>query len=240
MKNSELIFKLREHFAYHSVITTREISEVLVKAYPELSPNTIAWRLSQLKKEKLIHQIGRGLYSFEYKPEYNPELSLRSKRLYNRIKPYCKTDLSIWDTYMLNMIAETNIERYWVFLSASKDELESLFNDMLSFSKQTFFQPDREVINRYVMAHDEAIIITPLISETPLDRSGEYITPTIEGILVNAWLKYENYLQPIGLDLRKLYENAFKKYNVNQSKLLRYAARRDKRNEINEFIKTLA
>ena len=240
MKNSELASKLKEHFANQSVIATKEITEVLVTAFPELSPSTISWRLNQLKKEKLIYQTGRGLYSFEFKPEYTPEFSLKAKRLYNRIKPLCKTDLSMWDTQMLNDIGETKIERYWMFLSTNKEELEPLFENMLDFSKQTFLQPDKEVISRYVMAHNEAVIITPLVSEIPLYKSGEYITPTIEGLLVNAWLKYESYLQPIGFDIKKMYEQAFKKYSVNQNKLLRYAARRDKRNEINEFIKTLA
>ena len=61
------------------------------------------------------------------------------------------------------------------------------------------------------MAHNEAVIITPLVSETPLYKSGEYTTPTIEGLLVNVWLKYESYLQPIGFDIKTLYEQAFKK-----------------------------
>ncbi|UZS00098.1 DUF6577 family protein [Chondrinema litorale] len=239
MKKSELASKLKEYFANQSIITTKEITKVLANAFPEVSTNTISWRINQLKKEKLIYQTGRGLYSFEFKPEYTPDFSLKTKRLYNRMKPFCKAELSMWDTQMLNHISETNVDRYWVFLSTKKEELEPLFENMLDFSKQTFLQPDKEVISRYLMAHTEAVIITPLVSETPLCKLGEYITPTIEGLLVNVWLKYENYLKPIGFDIKKLYEQAFKKYSINQSKLLRYAARRDKRNEINEFIKSI-
>lgn len=239
MINIEIASILREHFANQSVITTKEITEVLVSAYPELSPNTISWRINQLKGENLIFQTGRGLYSFEFKPEYIPEISLKSKRLYNRIKPFCKGELIIWDTQMLNEIAGSNMERSWIFVSVNKEEVDSLFDNMLDFSKQTFLQPDNDTINRYLMAHSEAIIITPLISETPLYSIGEYTTLSIEALLVNVWMKYESLLQPIGFDIKVLYQQALKKYNVNQSKLLRYAARRDKRKEINEFIKTL-
>ncbi|MDF1866713.1 MAG: hypothetical protein P1U70_17890 [Saprospiraceae bacterium] len=239
MKNLELISKLKEHFANQSVITTKEITEVLVSTFPELSSSTISWRINQLKKAKFIHQVGRGIYSFEFKPEYIPELSLKSKRLYNRVTPLCNGELCLWDTTMLNEIADTQINRYWVFLSTSKEDLEPLFDSMLEFSKQVFLQPDKGVFNRYVMAHDEAIILTPLVSEVPLYKSGEYLSPTIEGILVNAWIKNENYLDPIGFDIKELFKKAFDKYNVNQSKLLRYAARRDKRNEIKQLIKTI-
>jgi len=57
--------------------------------------------------------------------------------------------------------------------------------------------PDKEVINRYMMPSKEAIILAPLVSETPLDEDSDYITPTIEGVLVNAWIKNTNMLAPI-------------------------------------------
>lgn len=145
----------------------------------------------------------------------------------------------MWDTQMLNDVAGSAVERYWIFVLVNKEEVDSMFDNMLDFSKQTFLQPDNDTINRYLMAHNEAIIITPLISETPLYTIGEYTTLSIEALLVNVWMKYESLLQPIGFDIKVLYQQAFQKYNVNQSKLLRYAARRDKRKEINEFIKTL-
>lgn len=240
MRNSELTSKLKEKFGNQSVITTKEISDVLIDSFPDLSSSTISWRINQLKKEKFIFQTGRGSYSFEFKPEYLPELSLKTKRLYNRVKPYCKGDLSVWDTYLLNEITNNNINKYWVFLSAPKEELESLFEDMKDFSKKVYYQPDKEMINRYILAQDEAIILTPLISETPLIKTGEYQTLSIEGILVNTWMKNENYLHPIGYDVHQIFTKAFDKYNVNQSKLLRYAGRRDKRNEINELIQKLS
>lgn len=240
MRNTELISKLKEKFANQSVITTKEITDELTDSFPELSSSTISWRLNQLKKEKLIHQTGRGSYSFEFKPEYLPDLCLKTKRLYNRVKPYCKGELSVWDTNLLNEIADSSINKYWVFMSAPKEELESLFEDMKDFSKKVFYQPDKEVINRYILAQDEAIILTPLISETPLIKSGDYQTLSIEGILVNTWMKYENFLNPIGYDMAQIFEKAFAKYNVNQSKLLRYAGRRDKRKEINELINKIS
>ncbi len=240
MKNSELASKLKEHFANQSVMTTKGITEILVNAFPDLSASTISWRINQLKKEKLIFQTGRGLYSFEFKPEYVPELSLKTKRLYNRVKPLCSSKVSIWDTSLLNTIGNTSIDRHWVFVSTAKEELEPLFNKMLDFSKQIFLQPDKDVISRYMMPQNEAIIITPLISETPLEQTGDYTSPSIEGLLVNAWLKNESYLQHLGFDITEIFKKAFEKYTVNQSKLLRYAARRDKRKEINELIKTIA
>lgn len=239
MRNSEIASKLKKHFVKQTTITTQEISEVLIAAFPDLSPNTISWRINQLKKDQFIQQVGRGLYSFEFKPEYQPEISLKTKRVYNRIKPLCQSALSVWDTQMLDAIIGIRSDKHWMFFATAKEDLESLFDQMLDFSKQVFLQPDKEVINRYMMPLNEAIILTPLISETPLEKSGDYFTPTIEGILVNAWLAFDNYLAPSGYDIKELYQSAFSKYNINQSKLLRFSTRRDKRTEIEKFIKNI-
>ena len=239
MKNTDIANQLRTHFIGKQEFTTKEVTGALRKYFPDLSDSTIAWRLNQLKKDKLLYQIGRGLYTFDYKPEFSPELSLKSKRLYNRVKGLYKGKIVIWDTLLLNEIASEETSKYWVFLALNKDELDALFGEMLSFSKKVYLQPDKETTARYLIPQDEAIILTALISETPIERSGDYLSPSIEGILVNAWFEHEQYLQPIGLDIHKLYEQAFSKYNVNKSKLLRYAARRDKRKEINELLKSI-
>jgi len=239
MKNTNLAYDLRNHFSGKQEITTKEITDALQEYFPDLSGSTIAWRLNQLKKDKLLYQIGRGLYTFDYKPEFAPELSLKSKRLYNRVKTLYTGEIVVWDTLLLNEIAGGDISKYWVFLALNKDELDALFGEMLSFSRKVYLQPDKETTARYLIPQDEAIILTALISETPTEQSGDYVSPSIEGILVNAWFEHEQYLQPIGLDIHKLYEQAFTKYNVNKSKMLRYAARRDKRKEINELLKTI-
>ncbi|WP_192347902.1 DUF6577 family protein [Algoriphagus sp. Y33] len=239
MKNTELTYYLKCHFSDKQEFTTKDITDALQKHFPDLSGSTIAWKLNQLKKDKLLYQIGRGLYTFDYKPEFSAELSLKSKRLYNRVKGIYSGEIVIWDTILLNEIGDENTSKYWVFLALNKDHLDSLFGEMLSFSKKVYLQPDKETTARYLIPQNDAIILTALISETPTERSGDYLSPSIEGILVNAWFEHEQYLEPIGIDIRKLYEQAFSKYNVNKSKLLRYASRRDKRKEINELLKTI-
>jgi hypothetical protein len=239
MKNPDLVLSLRKYLIGKQDFTTKEVTSALQKHFPSLSDSTIAWKLNQLKKDKLLYQKGRGLYTFDYKPKFPTELSLKSKRLYNRVKGIYTGEIVIWDTLLLRELGGENICKYWVFLALNKEDLDSLFNEMLSFSKKVYLQPDKETTTRYLIPQNEAIILTPLISETPTERSGDYLSPSIEGLLVNAWFECEQYLQPIGLDIHNLYQQAFAKYNVNKSKLLRYAARRDKRKEINELINSI-
>jgi len=239
MKDSDLISKLKDQFNGHDAITTEEITNLLSKLLPDISPSTISWRINKLKKKEELFQIGRGLYSFEFKPNFIPDLSLKSKRLYNRIKSIYNGEIVIWDTDLLTMISGVEINKHWIFVALQKDDLSKLFDDMLDFSKKVYLQPDKETSNRYVINQDEAVILTSLVSETPTNKIGGYSLPTIEAILVNAWFESVQYLEPIGFDIRLLYKAAFEKYNVNKSKLLRYAARRDKRNEISKILKSI-
>jgi hypothetical protein len=239
MKNSELAIAIKEHFLNLSVINSKELVLFISVIYPELSSSTISWKINQLKTENLIYQAGRGIYTFQFKPEYNPEVSLKSKRIYNKTKHLATSDLVVWDTEMLDLIIEKNNIKRTTFLLVQKDVLDDLFDQMQFLSKPIFLEPTNEIIQRYVLPQNDVILLYPLISETPIQHSGEYLMPTIEGILVNAWLLSESYLKLLDYSIEEIFRSAFKKYNVNKNKLLRYASRRDQRKEIEQLIQKI-
>lgn len=239
MKNTELAIAIQGNFSNQSVITSKELVLFISLQYPELSLSTISWRINQLKSENLIYQAGRGIYTFQFKPEFNPEISLKTKRLYNKTKPLAPSDLIVWDTEMLDLIIEKVNEKRTTFLLIQKDALNDLFDQMQFLSKPIFLEPTNEIIQRYVLSQNDVILLYPLISETPIQNYGEYLMPTIEGILVNAWLLSDNYLRFLDYSIEEIFENAFKKYNVNKNKLLRYASRRDQRKEIEQLIQKI-
>ena len=240
MENKAIASFLKTKFINQSYIQTSEINKCLSELFPEVSTNTIAWRLNQLKEDKLIFQSGRGVYTFHFKPSYLPELSLKTKRVYNKIKGVSKEPICIWDTLMINDLSNMNLENHWIFVVTNKKNLEPLFDNLLDFSKQVFLNPDPEIINRYLLPQKEAIILLPLITEAPLYQDGDYMSFQLEGLLVNAWFKYEEYLKPIGFNIDKLFAEALNKYNINFNKMLRYASRRDKRIQIENLIKKVS
>lgn len=147
MKNAEIALSLKEHFSERATISTQELRERLYATFPNVSASTISWRINQLKAERLIQQVGRGLYSFDFKPEYHPEISLKTKRVYNKTKDLCESAVSVWDTQMLDAIIGSSSPRHWIFLATAKEAIEPLFVQMLDFSKPVFMQPDIETIH---------------------------------------------------------------------------------------------
>jgi hypothetical protein len=82
------------------------------------------------------------------------------------------------------------------------------------------------------------IVVRELITEAPIQTIKKIPTITIEKLLVDLFGDKEfEYLQ--GNELFIIYKNAFDKYTVNESKLLRYASRKGKRGKISNLLKKL-
>lgn len=239
MKKNEIVLAIKERFSIQSSITSKELVLYLSTLFPDLSVSTISWKINQLKTEKLIYQAGRGLYTFKFKPEFKLEVSLKTKRIYNKTKAFFDGDLVVWDTEVLDVIIERENEKRATFLLVQKDELNELFEQMQSMSKPVYLEPNQEIIQRYILPQNDVILLYPLISETPTEQTGDYVVPTLEAVLVNAWLLSDSYLKSLDYSIAEIFECAFQKYNVNKNKLLRYAARRDQRKEIEQLIQTI-
>jgi hypothetical protein len=240
MSEGNIIQYLKSNLNDQAQFTTQELIELLSALNPEATKNTHSWRINQLKSTGQIHQSGRGLYSFISKPEFTPALSLKTKRLINRVEALVpELEIVVWETPMLAEIIEKPIEKHFIFFHTKRDRIDFLHGKMLDFSRPTFPNPNKEIIEKYLLPLNEAIILLPLSTQTPVMKLNDFKTKTIEGLLVSACL-VETILTPMGIDLNQLFSAAFSKYNVNESKLLRYAGRRDRRTEINELLKTIS
>lgn len=240
MTQPEVIQYLKSSLKDQVQFTTQELIELLSKANPEANNKTHSWRINQLKTDGLIHQIGRGLYSFDSKPEFIPVLSLKTKRLYNRVVELVPDlELVVWETPLLSDIMNKSIDKHFIFLHTNRNKLDLLHSELMNFSKPSFPNPSNEIIEKYLLPLPEAIILLPLSSQTPIVELNEFKTNTIEGLLVTA-CTLEPILKPIGIDIQQLFTLAFSKYNVNVSKLLRYAGRRDRKTEIIQILDTIS
>lgn len=94
--------------------------------------------------------------------------------------------------------------------------------------------PDVALIrNAYLLMEDlhDFILVKPLISEAPLYEECGIPVPELEKILVDHEADKE-YAHLTDADVQKEFQRAFELYPVNISRLLRYAGRKGKREEI--------
>ena len=216
----------------------QELLNLLKGLYPSANVNTLKWKIYDLKQKGIIHPLAKGLYSLTDPGElYLPSVSLEAKQLYEDIRrelPY--TELCFAHTTWFNEFMVHQVFRTYLIIEVEKEATLSVFNRLTEWGKKAFLNPTREVFEYYIVNEEDPTIIVPLISESPLMEVDRVKLPTLEKMLVDCISEKEVYNAQYQ-EATGIFKNAMEKYQVNLSKLRRYARRRNRTREINDLIK---
>jgi hypothetical protein len=204
------------------------------------SPGTLSEQLNRLLKSGQLIRVERGVYKLpnDAKKDFSVVCTKEMRQINQQIKSqfpfvdYCLWPGSILTSYM-HHIPNLNL----MFVDVEREVAESVFNLLNSDSKKrVFLMPSLTDFERYINSN-EAVIIRPLISESPLQMIEGMNTPAVEKILVDIVRDVEfSFLQ--GSEINHVYTTIFEKHNVNKNKLLRYATRRGRKEEVERLIST--
>ncbi|MFA6126340.1 MAG: DUF6577 family protein [Bacteroidales bacterium] len=78
-----------------------------------------------------------------------------------------------------------------------------------------------------------------LISKSPVQKIGTYTVPLIEKILVDLYADTKLFTLFQGGELEFIFSSVLEKYSVNETRMLNYAARRGKKQDLALFIERL-
>ena len=105
-------------------------------------------------------------------------------------------------------------------------------------SRSAGLHPDKEFVYNNIDISKEAIIVKPLISESPLVIENDISSPRLEKILIDIMCDDDmDYLH--GSEWLYIFNNALNSYNINRATLLRYSARRNAKERIKEILETI-
>ncbi len=203
--------------------------------------STINWRIYAMIQVGVLQRVGRGKFKLGKERNYIPDISPKMKSIYSKVKnefPY--TDVCIWDTSSLNEFMIHQPFKFYYILELEKETTESIFYFLKESNFSVFLEPTSDIIEKYIPENKQIIIIKSLISEAPLLSIGRIRTASIEKILVDIFCDDIIFSAQQGSEMRTIFETAFSKYTVNQSKMLRYANRRRKKENLIDFINTIS
>ena len=147
-------------------------------------------------------------------------------------------DYCLWNSNIINEFSLHINKINYTLIDTEKEVAKSVFFLLKENYKHVFYKPNKEMYYDYFPEIQSVIIIRDLITEAPVKTVKTIPTVTIEKMLVDLYSDIEfEYLQ--GNELLFIFENAFNKYTVNESKLLRYANRKGKKAKILNLIKKL-
>lgn len=224
-----------------SSFTKKELLEFLKASTEDVSAGTVHVLLNRLVESGKLVKVGRGLFSSsdKIKPPYvyipsnvEDEMTAILKRKFPFVT-YC-----IWKANAITPFMQHIPSMSFVLVDVERIAMEAVFQHLQGQYPESMIllNPSQSDCDRYLNM-DNIIVVRPLIAEAPLSSSQGINTPSIEKILVD--IVSDNVFDYAGgAELYYIYNNVFESVDVNKKKLLRYASRRNKKDQIEQILKS--
>jgi hypothetical protein len=232
------IEKLKQRFTEQSYITREQLFDFYRSFEPDLKEATFGWRIYALKEKNLLKPVRQGVYTLLVKPQFHPSLEPRLKELANKInKQFPAARYCVWNTRWLNEWMIHQPGRFLLLLEIETTATESAFYFLKDESfKNVFLNPGDNLLERYIYEETETIIVKTLVTKAPIKKEKKISIPILEKILVDLFVDKKLFAPFQGNELVHIYNNAYKLYALNITKLLAYAKRRTREQELLDFI----
>ena len=224
------------------IFTRKDLLNVVRSGMKNISEGSLVVLLNRMIAENKIIRVSYGKYKlnedlkheFLYEPnEFMLSLNKHIKEKFPFID-YCIWQPSVFASMMLHVPAVRT-----TLVDVEREAMESVFMSLQNVESEIpiFLNPSQEDVDRYITNID-LIIVRPLVKEAPLDVINGCPVPTLEKMLVDAISDKElQHLQ--GNELYTIYSNAFSDYAIKKTRLLRYAARRNRKQKVEQIINTI-
>jgi hypothetical protein len=229
-----------DYLSQNKTLSTSELTQILSSKGIEVKPATLRWKLYALRKVNLINDISKGIYELNKndKSEFTPDFSSNNlKKVAHKIQkemPYLK--FCVWTTSWLNqLMVHQPISNLRILEVEAKAE-SSVFSLLENNANDILINPSKEEIDKYLLGSNK-LVIKPLINNAPINK-GTVPTPKLEKILVDIFTEKELFYSLQGSELSNIFVNAIENYNFNLTTLLSYAKRRNKKEELLNYLKS--
>ncbi len=203
-----------------------------------LSDGTYNWILSSLVREGQLFRQGYDTYCLSdgmTKAEYHPDYSQDAQRVMNDIQskyPYVR--FMVFETVLMNEFLNHLIANNTIFVQVEKDSSIFIFRYLQEAGYQNvLYKPD--VLDLELYWAKDSIIVTELISESPL-RTDNPCEILLEKILVDILADKLIATTFSKAELPEVFEQAESRYNIDKVRMLRYARRRNRQDEVKKYM----
>ena len=233
MSNKLDIHNFKQYFENKETIPFQDIENYYRANESEIPYTTINWRIYKLVQLGVLQRIGKGLYQLGKATVFTPPTNNKMQKIELFLQKrfpfaqYCQ-----WDLSQINSFAHHLINFNVSFVDVEKDAVDSAY-----YALKEQFPKVMAVQNLYdgLSEFNNYIVVRTLITEAPIQKTGKIHTATLEKILVDLAVDKE-FMPFQGSEIYAIFEAAMEQYTINQNTLLRYAARKNKKEEIKKII----
>ena len=215
-----------------------DIISLLAKEKKGLSPNSYVWLIGDLVRQGVLTHEGTDRYALPASKQrrvYEPLYSDRAKSLRDSLKlKYPLIQFTVFEMVLMNEFLNHLIARNTIYVQAERDVSAYVFNYFKSeLNCFALYRPSEKEFRHYWQP--DTVVVLDLISQAPLSK-GSLHDITIEKLLVDIYCDRQIQSSYSEAEYPTIVETAYERYRVNTPRLLRYARRRNKAQEIAKFI----
>lgn len=238
MSNNYFIDQLKQRFSEQRYISREEFYSFYRSFEPDLKEATFTWRIFSLNKKNILKPVRTKVYMLSDKPSFNPAVEPRLMEIGEKVgKQFPMVKFCLWSTRWLSDWMIHQPGKFLIMVEVELSSAESVFHYLKDENYlNVYYNPDDKLLERYVYEKQESIIVKQLITKAPLKRLKKIAFPTPEKILVDLFIESRLFAPFQGTDLIQIFNTIYKEYTLNITKMLAYAKRRTKEQELREFI----
>ncbi len=234
------IEEFQHHFKTSKSFNTNDIVHFYRQLEPNLKKSTINWRVYNLTQIGVLNRIGRGTFVLGESVNFVPEISNKLKRTYSKlVKEFPFVKFCIWETSAINELMVHQPGKFYTLIEVDKDATNAVFFFLKELNYTVFVEPTLDILEKYVPVEKDVFIIKSLVTEAPVQLITNVPTVTIEKILVDIFCDDLIFSAHQGSEMKTIFKEAFTKYAINESKLLRYADRRGKKESFTAYLNSI-
>ena len=213
-----------EYATQHESFGANEI----MAEYDGINRTTLLCILSRLVGDGKLVRKTRGVYA-EQTPSSSFHVVLKEQekaicRLIRKTLPlisYC-----IYNGETLAPLQHHVFLNNATYIEVERDAVETVFHICKDNDFESYKSPSKEMTKDYIDLGKPVVIVKPLVTESPLTQNDGVMVPTLEKLLVDLY-KDEDFYFLQGVEETYIMENARSLYDINESRLKRYAKRRN-------------
>ena len=202
-----------------------------------VSDRQIKYEIKKMMDKNKIARVGRNQYCLLRQDEmvYEYQYSDFAINLASCIiQEYPFVNFSISELIQLNEFINHQIGKNVYFLSIEEDVLDYIFESLKEkYPGKVLIEPSVEMFHKYWS--EEMIVISKLVSEAPKGKK-QFWNTELEKFLVDLYVEDLWRASVAESEVILLYESAFEKYVIDESRFFRYARRRGAEIKIKKFI----
>ena len=220
MANSDLVALLRKEANYREESVLHIINRLI--------------REGRIKKEDLRLFPGN-----DFKPIFHIDPDEKTRKLFTTLKTvFPFTHISIWHTDAILPLMHNIPNISLTIVGAERLATDSVVDTLENLTDSLILRDSEKSTLARLAANRELVVVTPQVSQAPVEVSDGITVPTLEKILVD--ILCDNSLHAFtGSEAYAIYATAFDRYAVNRKTLLRYAGRRHRTETVNTIMKEI-